>query len=106
MARVGSSARSISLRSRRTTVSAPPARVSAGCRFRPSLRATMFGPAGTPPMAHVGRVDVRTSRFDGHLTGIRAGRTGTFAPRTIGSPNAAFRSGSLGRVHAGGFSGG
>jgi hypothetical protein len=55
-----------------------------------------------------GRVTVRTSRADGQLTGVRAGRTGSFAgggwSAHSGSSFGFARSGSLGRTGGGGFS--
>jgi hypothetical protein len=58
--------------------------------WSPSPRRTVFGSGA------LGQVSVRTSRSDGHLTGLRAGRSGTFALA---------RSGSLGRTGAGGSGG-
>jgi hypothetical protein len=86
----------------RPIVVGPPtvARVSPGYRYmvhaRPSLfsgRTNPAAPAGSRP--GFGRVSVRTARFDGHVTGVRAGRTGSSSSGWAG------RSGSLGRFHGG-----
>jgi hypothetical protein len=85
---------------------APLSRVSGGCRFHPAPRAHMFGgahfqmhnAAGYRMSSPVGRTSVRTSRYDGSLTGVRAGRAGSFS-------SGGFRSGSFGRFHSGGFGG-
>jgi hypothetical protein len=71
--------------------------------YRPAPRATVFAPLGGRAFAQptrFGTVPVRTSRLDGHVIGIRPGRS--FGG---GASSGGFgRSGSIGR--AGGFSGG
>jgi hypothetical protein len=113
--------------------------------WRPAARPTLWSglrpPARTGILPHpvgFGRVFVRTARSDGHLTGVRPGLAGSYAPmrpsatlphtgavpahagnwggRSMVSPSSGHygspsyggfgRSGSLGRVGGGGFSGG
>jgi hypothetical protein len=56
---------------------AQPPPLSGARAYRPAVRATLFsGPA--LPTRGLGHVSVRASRWDGHLTGVRAGRSGSF----------------------------
>jgi hypothetical protein len=80
-------------------------------RWSPTARATMFG-SGTRRTVGVpggfGQVTVRTARADGHVTGVRAGRTGSFAGGAVSGHAGSFsvsRSGSFGRSGGGGTSG-
>jgi hypothetical protein len=78
----------------------PPPRISRGNFYLPRTRDTLF--QGAPARGsyaratwrpqHFGRVETRTSRWDGRLSGLRAGRTGSYSPT--------FRSGSIGRMSA------
>jgi len=71
----------------------PPVHVSRAALYRPALRTTRFGGvvAAGPTYGYshagairrfsaagVGRVEVRQSRWDGRVVGIRAGRSGSF----------------------------
>jgi hypothetical protein len=86
----------------RPPIPTPPPHVTNGCHYRPVWRATIFHgmpPRGTPQSrswkpASFARVQTRTSRWDGRLTGVRLGRS-------FVTPHASFtRSGSLGRIGA------
>ena len=71
----------------------PPNGVSRGCHYHPVFRATVFH--GAPP--RIGRIQARTSRWDGRLTGVRLGRSFSPARASLGG---GVRSGSLGRIGA------
>jgi hypothetical protein len=82
---------------------------SAGFHYHPQLRTTLFGGGGPqhwPGPTHAvrppsfGLVQVRTSRADGTVVSVRAGRSGGAAFGGFSSG----RSGSFGRFHGGGMS--
>jgi hypothetical protein len=86
----------------RPRIRIPPPHVSGGCHYKPIPRRTIF--AGAPPRgtwarqhwrpARFARVQTRTSRWDGRLTGVHFGRT-------VSATRPSFtRSGSLGRIGA------
>jgi hypothetical protein len=86
----------------RPPIGMPPPQVSDGCHYHVLPRRTIFTgapPRGTPARmqwkpASFARVQTRTSRWDGRLTGVRFGRS-------FVTPHASFtRSGSLGRIGA------
>jgi hypothetical protein len=62
------------------------------------VRAPGLGRIVAPPPTGFGRVTVRASRLDGHVTGVRAGAAGSFAP--AGHPAAAWH--GTGHVIGGG----
>jgi hypothetical protein len=89
---------------RRWVVGPPPLRVMPGApRWVPAPRSTPLDGWHATVAGGVGRVPVRASRQDGTITGVRPGRSGSYA--SSGGHQISYgRSGSLGRV-GGGFSG-